>query len=193
MSLLALIRHGSTDWNEGRRLQGRTDRPLSARGKSEVRRWHLPPFLREACWTSSPLGRAKETAALLGFPDCTAASALIETDWGDWEGRTRQELIAEFGAESVDRNPVGRDFRPPNGESPRQVWIRLNSWIGGIAQAGKPVAAVTHRGVIRAAYAQATGWDMVAPPADRLSANAAHLFLARDDGSVGLIRANLLL
>jgi probable phosphoglycerate mutase len=53
--------------------------------------------------------------------------------------------------------------------------------------------AVTHRGVIRAVYAEATGWDMVGRPADELMANAAHLFLARIDGSVALIRANLML
>jgi 2,3-bisphosphoglycerate-dependent phosphoglycerate mutase len=193
MSLLAIIRHGATDWNRERRLQGRADRPLSARGKLEVRRWHLPPLLRDACWTTSPLHRAKETAAMLGHPDCSVEPALIEMDWGKWEGRTREELIAEAGLEAVERNPLGRDFRPPNGESPRQVWYRLSSWIGIIASAGTPAVAITHRGVIRAIYAEATGWDMIGPPADELSANAAHLFLARSDGSVGLIRANLML
>jgi probable phosphoglycerate mutase len=130
---------------------------------------------------------------MLGRPDCSVEPALIEMDWGKWEGRTREELIAEAGLEAVERNPLGRDFRPPNGESPRQVWYRLSSWIGIIASAGMPAVAITHRGVIRAIYAEATGWDMIGPPADELSANAAHLFLARSDGSVGLIRANLML
>ena len=193
MSLLAFIRHGATDWNAERRLQGRADRPLSVQGKSEVQRWHLPPFLYDAYWAVSPLGRARETAALLGFPECMVESALVETDWGDWEGWTREELIGKLGLETVDRNPLGRDFRPPNGESPRQVWNRLSSWVGVIARAGKPAVAVTHRGVIRAAYAEATGWDMVSPPFEELSASAVHLFLARTDGTVGLIRANLML
>src|SRR5262245_59930765 len=125
MSLLAMIRHVATDWNAERRLQGRTNRPLSARGKAQVRRWHVPALLQDACWSTSPLARAKETAALLGHPDSNIQPALIEMNWGDWEGRTREELIAEFGSELLDRNPLGRDFHPANGESPRQVRARL--------------------------------------------------------------------
>jgi 2,3-bisphosphoglycerate-dependent phosphoglycerate mutase len=193
MSLLAMIRHGATDWNAKRRLQGRADRPLSAQGKAQVRRWHVPALLQDACWSASPLARAKETAALLSHPDPIIEPALIEMDWGDWEGRTREELIAELSSELVDRNPLGREFRSPRGESPREVWARLSPWIAAIAKLGKPTVAVTHRGVMRAVYAEATGWDMVGRPADELTANAAHLFLARIDGSVALIRANLML
>ena len=140
-----------------------------------------------------PARSRKDTASLLGHPDCGEEPALIEMAWGDWEGRTRAELVAEFGSQHIDGNPLGRDFSPPNGESPRQVWDRLTSWVSNMARLGRPVVAVTHRGVIRAVYAEATGWDMIGPPADELSTGAAHLFLARRDGSVGLIRANLLL
>ena len=153
----------------------------------------MPALLQDACWSASPLARATETAALLSHPDPNIEPALIEMDWGDWEGRTREELIAELGSELVDRNPLGREFRSPRGERPRQVWARLSPWIAAIAKQGKPTVAVTHRGVIRAVYAEATGWDMVGRPADELTANAAHLFLARIDGSVALIRANLML
>lgn len=188
-----MIRHGATDWNAERRLQGRIDRPLSAQGQSEVKGWNMPRLLRDACWFTSPLGRAEATAALLGHPEATMDPALIEMDWGDWEGRTREELIAEFGSELLDCSPLGRDFRPANGESPREVWVRLSPWIAAIAKTARPVVAVTHRGVIRAAYAEATGWDMVGSAPGELAANAAHLFLARTDGSIGLIRVNLLL
>lgn len=193
MSLLVLIRHGATDWNAERRLQGRADRPLSAAGQAAVRRWRLPPLLDGAVWMTSPLARARQTAALLGQGGCAIEPALVEMDWGGWEGRTREELIAEAGIAAVDRNPLGRDFRPPGGESPREVWARLRPWVSTAASAGVPVAVVTHRGVIRALYAEAIGWDMIGPPADDLAEGAAQLFLARRDGSVGLIRANLML
>ena len=193
MSLLALIRHGATDWNAERRLQGRADRPLSAAGRAAVKRWCLPSLLGAAFWTTSPLARARQTAALLGRPDCAVEPVLVEMDWGGWEGRTREELIADTGIAAVDRNPLGRDFRPPGGESPREVWGRLRPWIAAVARAGRPVAAITHRGVIRALYAEATGWDMIGPPADDFTVGAAQLFLARTDGSLGLIRANLML
>ena len=190
MSLLALIRHGATDWNAERRLQGRADRPLSEAGRAAVRSWRLPPLLQEAVWASSPLARAHETAALLRS-GCAVEQRLIEMDWGGWEGRTRQELLQEAGSEALDRNPLGRDFRPPGGESPREVIQRLKPWIAERARSGGATVAVTHRGVIRALYAEATGWDMIGPPGEEFADGAAQLLLARTDGSVGLIRTNL--
>jgi probable phosphoglycerate mutase len=193
MSLLALIRHGATDWNAQRRLQGRADRPLSDRGRAAVRRWSVPPLLRDAVWAASPLARARETAVLLRGADCAVEERLSEMDWGAWEGRTRAELLAEAGSAALDRNPLGRDFRAPGGESPREVMTRLKPWIAERAQAGAAAVAVTHRGVLRALYAEATGWDMIGPPPEDLADGSAQLFLARTDGSVGLIRTNLML
>ena len=192
MSLFALIRHGATDWNAERRLQGRADLPLSAPGREAVRGWRVPALLAEAVWVSSPLERARQTAALLGRSGYPVDERLIEMDWGEWEGRRRDELLAEAGAR-LDRDPLGRDFRPPGGESPREVAARLKPWVCEIARAGRPAAAVTHRGVIRALYAEATGWEMIGPPADGFTPGSAQLFLAREDGTVALVRANLML
>ena len=193
MSLIALIRHGATDWNAQRRLQGRADRPLSDRGRAAARSWSVPPLLRDAVWATSPLARARETAAVLRGGDCAVEERLTEMDWGAWEGRTRAELLAEAGSNALDRNPLGRDFRAPGGESPREVMARLKPWIAERARAGAAAAGVTHRGVIRALYAEATGWDMIDPPPEEFAEGAAQLFLARTDGSVGLIRTNLML
>ena len=192
MSLFALIRHGATDWNAERRLQGRADLPLSAPGREAVRGWRVPALLAEAVWVSSPLERARQTAALLGRSGCPVDERLIEMDWGEWEGRRRDELLAEAGAR-LDSDPLGRDFRPPGGESPREVAARLKPWVCEIARAGRPAAAVTHRGVIRALYAEATGWEMIGPPADGFTPGSAQLFLAREDGTVALVRGNLML
>ena len=158
-----------------------------------MRAWRLPPLLRDAEWETSPLARACDTAALLRPGGCGVARELIEMDWGAWEGSTRAELVAEFGRAALDRSPLGLDFRPPGGESPREVLARLRPWIARRARSGVASVAVTHRGVLRALYAGATGWDMIGPPAARLADAAAQLFLARTDGSVGLIRTNLML
>jgi probable phosphoglycerate mutase len=192
MSLVALIRHAPTDWNAERRLQGRSDRPLSAAGRASLCRWRLPALLEHAAWTTSPLARARETAALLGHLDATVDDRLIEMNWGAWEGLTREELLAKAGTGVVDRNPLGRDFRPPGGETPREAALRVKPWIAERARCGA-TTAVTHRGVIRALYAEATGWDMIEAPPDDLLDGAAQLFLAREDGSLSLIRTNLML
>ena len=64
--IVSLLRHGSTEWNEAGRMQGRSDVPLSDRGRAQVRAWHVP--IDPACptpWISSPLKRAVETAEIL--------------------------------------------------------------------------------------------------------------------------------
>ncbi len=56
-------------------------------------------------------------------------SALIEMDWGDWEGLTLDEICARHGEEFARNEARGLDFRPPGGESPREVLERLRPWL----------------------------------------------------------------
>ena len=51
--------------------------------------------------------------------------------------------------------------------------------------------AVTHKGVIRALYALATGWDMTDKPPTRLTARGAHLFAVAADGRPVVRRLNV--
>jgi broad specificity phosphatase PhoE len=93
---------------------------------------------------------------------------LIEMDWGRFEGRTLADLRAELG-ETLARNEArGLDFRPPGGETPREVTQRLQLWLAGLPAADGDALVVTHKGVRRAFLALATGWDMRCPPPVRL-------------------------
>ena len=65
----------------------------------------------------------------MGHDDATVEPALIETDWGHWEGRTLAELRQRHGGEMAALEARGLDFRPPGGESPRDVQARLASWL----------------------------------------------------------------
>ena len=172
---LTLLRHGPTDWTADRRLQGRTDRPLSAAGRTAVAAWRRPPLAAATVVLTSPLARARETAALLGL-DARIDDRLIEADWGAWEGRRLADLADDPAARLVERERDGLDFRPPGGESPREVQARLAPLLADIAAAGRPVLAVTHKGVIRAVYALATGWRMRCRPPHRLAEAACHHF-----------------
>ena len=149
--IVSLIRHGSTAWNEQGRMQGRRDIPLSERGRAQVRSWHIPDELtapgRSVRWISSPLARAVETAELLCSAEPPRDEALIEMDWGRWEGFTLDEIRARFGAEFARNQALGLDFRPPGGESPRDVLGRVRPWLSRIAVDDAPVVAVTHLGV----------------------------------------------
>jgi len=186
MIQVALIRHAATDWNLEGRIQGREDVPLSKSGRDMVRRWRLPPELGRFVWVTSTLARAKETAALMGLAARTADPRLDEMDWAGWSGRTLADLRAEFGADMAANEARGLDFRPPGGESPREVQERLAAWLRERAALGRDTGAVTHRGVLRAALGLATGWDFVAAPPLVLDRDGVLLLHVEGDGQTSL-------
>jgi probable phosphoglycerate mutase len=185
--LLALIRHMPTAWNAAWRLQGRADPGLDPEVWLD---WQIPPELAGFRWLTSPLDRAVATARRLG-PDAAPSPALTEMAWGDWEGHTLAELRARLGAEMAAEEAKGLDFRPPGGESPRDVQNRVMPLLADIAASGRPTAAITHKGVIRAVLALATGWDMLGKPPCRLSWSAAHVFRLDPAGHPTVERLNL--
>ncbi len=191
--VLVVIRHGPTDWNEKGLIQGRSDRPLSQAGREAVARWRLPPELTGHRWATSPLRRAVETAEILGHPEAAPEVALIEMHWGGYEGWRLQDLRRRDGAAMARNEARGLDFRPVGGESPRDVQARLRPWLERLAGGGGATVAVTHKGVIRALYALAVGWDMTDKAPDRLHDGAAHRFRLAPDGVPGIDRLNIAL
>ena len=186
--LILFIRHGRTDWNAARRIQGRTDIPLSADGRAEQAERQVPPTFAAARCLSSPLARARETAELIGSPEPEIAPALIEMDFGDWEGRTHAELITHDPEAMRAAEARGLDMRPPGGESPREVMDRIVGLL--TTRDDERIVAVTHKGVIRAGFAAALGWDMTDDLPFRVDWQAGHLF-SFQDGELSLVQANL--
>lgn len=160
MSAILFVRHGPTDWNIKGLIQGQSDVPLSEKGRAEVRRWALRMDFADFDWYASPLLRARETAALLGADACRIEPRLMEADWGEWEGWSLERLRRDIGEIFAAMEAQGLDLLPPGGESPRMVRARLAAWLAEVAPAQRPIVAVCHAGVVRAAYSLATGWDM---------------------------------
>src|SRR5688500_15481804 len=105
---VVLIRHGETEWSRTGRHTGRTDVPLSDRGRDEARDaactldgWNITRAY------TSPLGRARETAELVS-PACGVEidSQLVEWDYGMYEGRSTPEIRQELPAWSVWTHPM---------------------------------------------------------------------------------------
>jgi len=186
MTPVLLVRHGPTDWNERGRIQGRADPALSRRGRIEVASWRLPAGWAEARVLSSPLRRARETAALLSRQPPVVDDRLIEMDWGAWQGRRLADLRAEAPAAMATNEAGGLDFRPPGGESPREVCARVQALLGELAADPRPVVAVCHKGVIRAALALASGWDMRSRPPLRIGRDRGCVLLCHGDDRVEL-------
>jgi len=177
MPIIACLRHGATDWNAEGRMQGRRDVPLSATGRADVAGWTLPADLaHDADWFASPLLRAVETAELMSGRTPRIEPALIEMDWGAWEGSRLDELQARLGDEFTGNAARGLDFRPPGGERPRDVVWRVARWLDGIAARERPLVAVTHNGVLRALLVLATDWDMRGKPPVKLRPATLHRF-----------------
>ena len=192
--IISLLRHGATEWNALGRMQGRRDVPLSAAGRNEVAAWRLPATVaRDAKWVSSPLARAMETANLLGCAHPLVEPALTEMDWGAWEGRTHDELRAQFGDEFSRNERLGLDFRPPGGESPRDVAARVVCWLTTVAATHEPLVVVTHNGVLRAMLAHATGWDMSGKPPIRLQPATLHRFSVGAGAALQIVECNVAL
>ena len=200
MTPLVLIRHGATQWNLDGRMQGRADPPLAPAGRAAVSAWRLPLEMTDPgadkgagdwIWLTSPLVRARETAALLRAAPVSVEPALIEMDWGAWEGRRLADLRAEGGAVTAAAEARGLDFQPPGGESPRQVQDRLRPLLERLAATGRPAVAVTHKGVIRALYAQASGWDMTGRAPEKLRGGCAQRFLLGPGGAPETDQLNL--
>ncbi len=191
MTLLALLRHGETAWSRERRIQGRTDIPLSEEGRTVLAGHSLPVEWTGCRVVSSPLSRCVETAAVFGRASVDSDMRLIEMSWGEWEGCRLDELRAEFGENMRANEALGLDFRPPGGESPRGVFERVKGFLAQVAASGEPTLAVTHRGVIRSIFAHATGWDMRGRPPLKLDWNAMHVFKLRADGMPAVDHVNV--
>ncbi|WP_170327015.1 histidine phosphatase family protein [Ruegeria arenilitoris] len=156
MTRLALLRHGHTHWNRAGRIQGRSDIPLDDEARAELAAKQLPAPWDGATLWSSPLLRASETARLVAGRDPLTSEALTEMNWGDWEGLRGVDLLADPDTDYRHIEDWGWEYRPPNGESPAEVWARLGPWLDGLT--GDTIA-VCHIGIMRVILARAWGWD----------------------------------
>ena len=148
MTTFLLVRHGETDWNFERRVQGHADRPLNETGRAQARALaeELAGEPIDAVY-SSDLVRAHETARVVaerrGLP-VTAVRDLREKHFGSWEGLTDQEVLARF--------PEARRGHWGDGESTAEVNARVVGALRRIAESHPDgrVLVVTHGGPLRA-------------------------------------------
>lgn len=189
---LVVIRHAPTQWNAEKRLQGRTDVALGEAGKAIAASWKPDSAWEGYRVLSSPMARTLETAAIL-FPstEIEIEHRLIEMDFGTWEGKSLQELRGAAGGDARERETLGLDFRAPEGESPREVQARLMPLLREIAVAERATIAVTHKAVLRATYALATGWRMLDKPPQKLKDACAHVFALDESGTPRIAQLNV--
>lgn len=151
VTTILLARHGETDWNIERRIQGHTDRPLNDTGLAQARA--LGEALTEEridAIYASDLSRALDTARIVAAPHglaVTALSELRERNFGTWEGMTDEEALRRF--------PESRNGGWGDGETSEALAERIHAALEFIARAhpGGNVLVVTHGGPVRAVLA----------------------------------------
>lgn len=158
-TILDLLRHGEPVG--GRKYRGQTDDPLSEKGWAEMR----AAVARRQRWTaivSSPMARciafSEWLAGETGLPLETDAR-LKEVGFGEWEGRTPDELRARDPEIVFEfkRDPVAR--RLAGAEALDAFYARVGAALDAVLakHAGGHVLVVAHAGVIRMALCRVLG------------------------------------
>jgi probable phosphoglycerate mutase len=160
------IRHGETDWNVEGRLQGQKDIPLNDLGRVQAeeagrRLRNLAPNVEDLAYVASPMGRTRETMALLrkaiGLdPDSYRLDdRLVELTFGDWEGLTWKEVRkAEPQLASLRERDKWNYAPPGGGESYAMLVDRVRPVLDDLT---RDTVLVAHGGVARAFLAVACG------------------------------------
>ncbi|MDN4593812.1 histidine phosphatase family protein [Polycladomyces subterraneus] len=159
---LIWVRHGETEGNRQRRYVGHWDDPLNERGRQQARKVaeRLSREPVSAIYTSD-LCRAEETASVIAahHPSVPVqvTPLLRECAFGEWEGRTYDEIAAngEMHLQRWYDDPWC--VSPPGGECLQEMEQRISLWLEALAVrhgSGDTVVAVAHTGPIRLFHAK---------------------------------------
>lgn len=153
-----LVRHGQTEWNAGRRVQGQLDSRLTAMGRQHARNsGRLLARLGVDALFASPLGRVRETLAVAAEHVSVAPvfdGRLMEWSAGAWSGELYADLPARWPAEWAAWTADRYHQRAPGGESFVDLAERARSFLAHANRApGARVAIVAH-GFLNRALAQ---------------------------------------
>jgi len=169
------VRHGQTDWNAQRRLQGQRDTPLNAVGRGQVAevavrlREIAGAALAQADYVASPLLRTRTSMEVLraglglspgGY---RTDPRLREIGFGAWEGSTWAEIRRwdPSGAAARDRDRWGYRPKGPGAESYAMVTERVGA---AVTDLDRPTVMVAHGGVARSLLVSLGHIDIRAAP-----------------------------
>jgi broad specificity phosphatase PhoE len=157
------VRHGETEWTRSGRHTGRTDIPLTDRGREEARALAAELAARPFVLVlTSPLVRAAETCRLAGLGEqARERDELMEWNYGAYEGRTTVDIRKEHPGWTLWDDGV------PEGETPAQVAARIDRVIADVRSAAGDTAVFAHGHVLRVLAAR---WVGLEPAAGRFFA-----------------------
>jgi probable phosphoglycerate mutase len=153
---LYLLRHGETAWNLERRMQGSKDSDLTAHGRAQAAAMgralaaELARTPGPTVFLRSPLGRVRETAAIVGRElgledaDWRDDPRLAELRYGTWEGSTWAEIEANHPNALAAWRADPEGFCPPGGETHTELRRRSAEALADIVASGIRTVVVSH-------------------------------------------------
>jgi len=188
VTLLTLVRHGETDWNRDRRIQGSTDIPLNDAGRAQARdaaatlreQLDLSSALVAPVIVSSDLSRARETAQIIAaeleLPAPRTYTDLRERAYGDAEGVDAAEFISRWGDWHTAEVPGAEPWPHLRERGLRALASVVRDARRATAPAAASVILVTHGALIRELIRHATGGELP-PTGERLANGSAYSML----------------
>ena len=183
---ICFIRHGETDWNVARRIQGQADIPLNETGRSQAlaMAFNAAHYAFSAVY-SSDLERALDTAKMLAEKrglEVSTTPLLRERHFGIFQGITAEEGLQFNPAAHACYEARDLDYDFDTGESLLQFADRVKAAVDYLRQhhRNQTIAAVTHAGVLDILYRKATGRPLQ-PPRDFAVPNCALNWFSFDE------------
>ena len=160
-----LVRHGDTLASKDGRFTGARDIPLSKEGRVHASELavRLARYPLDAIYASS-MQRARETAeftARVHEMEVTPVAELREMNHGVWDGKTRNEIVTQYGTQidEYDRDPY--HFRPEGGENGEDVLKRAAPALSQLVKKheGQTILVVAHKTTNRLLICKFLGID----------------------------------
>ncbi len=157
MALIYFMRHGQTDFNAAKRIQGNIEVPINATGRTQARRngGVLNEIISDKSrfdFVASPLLRTRQTMEIvreaMGLPaqGYRLDERLHEVRFGDWGGMTMEEIAQRDTENFLRREADVWNVAPPGGECFRTKYERTVAWLSEVAA---DTVVVAHGGTSR--------------------------------------------
>lgn len=164
MKTLYFVRHGQTDWNKALRWQSSSDNPLNQLGIEQadaVAAYFADQAVPAEAVISSPLKRAMTTARAIAIAlglDLKLEPTFYELSLGDFEGKTTDELVAEYAGKFDSWLSRHHLDAAPGGENLEQGVKRVSPALKSqISEFSGPIVIVAHQAILCAMKASLSG------------------------------------
>ncbi|MBU0972168.1 MAG: histidine phosphatase family protein [Proteobacteria bacterium] len=195
-TIFGLIRHGLTDWNLEKRIQGRRDIPLNRQGRCQAGIWCAR--LKDQGFDrvlSSPLKRARETGQIIARylgKELFLDPGFAEQDFGLWEGVRLKDIKKKFPSAVRDQEEKGWQFCPPGGEIRTALIQRAFQALDRANQTfpGEKLLVVTHNSLLKSLIYRLLDKDFL--PGDPAILLPCHLHLVVTTPKSSVVQLNAL-